>query len=109
MTASLLFVIMVFALFRVTHSNFLDQTHRPLGLRLNWFQLRVSRQYSFLLESSVVDMIKIQLDINSVLERHLPPALSVLKQLNTLNLCGSVAGMESLAQRYLFTNNQEDN
>ncbi len=51
----------------------------------------------------------IQLDINSVLGRHFPPALSVLKQIKTLNLCGSVAGMASLAQRYLFTNNQEDN
>jgi hypothetical protein len=49
-------------------------------------------------------MIVIQSDINSVLGRHLPPALSVLKQLKTLNLCGSVAGMVSLAQRYLFTN-----
>jgi hypothetical protein len=53
-------------------------------------------------------MIKILKDISSVLGRHLPAALSVTKQLETSNLCGSAAVMVLLAQIYLLTNNQED-
>ncbi len=97
----------MFALSRLILTKCLDQTHHPLRLRLNWVQLRVSSQYSYLLESRVVVMMIIQSDNSSELGIHLPPALSVMKQLNKSNLCGLVAGMASLAQRFLF-NNQMD-
>jgi hypothetical protein len=84
------------------------QTHHPLGLLSTWVHLEVSSQCSFLLESRVAAMIMSQSDISSVLGRHLPPVLSVIKQIEILNLCGSVAVMESLDQRYLFIKNHPD-
>jgi hypothetical protein len=43
-----------------------------------------------------------------VLGKHLQAALSVIMQLEKLNLCGSAVVMVLLGQKYFFTNNQEE-